>query len=360
MPHSPLSLTDYIQAMPKVELHLHLEGSLRPATMLKLATRNRLRMPFTTIEMIEARLYNFRNFQEFIPALLMGVECLRRPEDFRDAVLALGRELADQNVRYAEVTWTPQFYRRLGLPFDAILAALNEGRREVEESRGVKIGWLVDLVRSVPGPAGEVTAWACSDKARAGGIVALGLGGPEATHSAAPFAEHFRLAKTKGLAANPHAGEGGGPESIRAALNLLGASRIGHGVRACEDPALMALLAEQQVVLEICPTSNLRLGLYPSYAGHPLKRLVAAGCQVTINSDDPALFRTTLSEEYRHAVTDCGLTLDELKASVLRAVRGSHQNQETRREMAAAFRAEFNRLDAGEVQDRLRPERPAG
>lgn len=344
-PPAAPAIADYIRAMPKVELHLHLEGSLRPATLLKLAEGNRLKIPFTTVEEIETRLQNFRNFQEFIPPLLLGVDCLRRPEDFRDAVLALGRELAGQHVRYAEVTWTPQFYRRLGLPFDVLLEGLNEGRREVEESWGVKIGWIVDLVRSVPGPAGEVTAWACSETARSGGIVALGLGGPEATHPAAPFADHFRRARAEGLPANPHAGEGGGPESIRAALDLLGASRIGHGVRACEDPALLALLAARKVVLEVCPTSNLRLGLYPSYADHPLAQLAAAGCAVTINSDDPALFRTTLREEYLHAVVDCGLPLAALRESVLRAILNCHQEEGWRQGMAANFRAEFRSLD---------------
>ena len=340
-----LSTSEYIRAMPKAELHLHLEGSLRLSTILKLAAKNQLKIPFATVEEFEARHYNFRDFQEFIPALLLGVNCMRRPEDFRDAVLELGKELSDQKVRYAEITWTPQFYRRLGWSFDDILAALNEGRQDIELNLGVKINWIVDLVRSVPGPAGEVTAWACSETARIGGVVALGLGGPEATHSAIPFAEHFRLARERGLPANPHAGEGAGPWSILAALDLLGASRIGHGVRACEDQALMELLAVRKVALEICPTSNLRLGLYPSYADHPLKRLVTAGCPVTINSDDPALFRTTLTEEYLHAVADCGLTLNELKESVLLAIASSHQSEERRQEMTTAFQSEFNRMD---------------
>lgn len=344
-PSGDRPLADYIRAMPKAELHLHLEGALRPATILRLAARNRLKIPFAAAAEIEARQGNFRNFQEFIPALLLGVECLRRPEDFRDAVLALAGELAGQKVRYAEVTWVPQFYRRLGLPLDRLLAGLNAGRREAEKLWGLELRWIVDLVRSVPGPAAAVTAWAASAEARAGGVVALGLGGPEATHPAGPFAVHFRRARELGLPANPHAGEGGGPESIRAALDLLGAARIGHGVRAVEDPPLLAELAARKVTLEVCPTSNLRLGLYPSYADHPLARLVAAGCAVTINSDDPALFRTTLSEEYLHAVADCGLTLSELQETVVNAVAGSHLPEPQRREMAASFLAEFRRLD---------------
>ncbi len=341
----PFADAEFIRAMPKVELHVHLEGTLRPATLFRLAEQNRLSLPFKNPAEIEEKLYRYRNFQDFIAALLLGVHCLRQLEDFRNVVVDLGAEMARQNIRYAEIIWTPQFYLRLGLPFDILLEALNEGRREAGRQWGVEMRWITDLVRSVPAPAWQVVKWACSEKARCGGVVALGLGGPESGYPPALFSDHFCYARRRGLPANPHAGEGAGPESIRAAITFLGAKRIGHGVRAKEDPALVQLLAAQGLPLEVCPTSNLRLGLYSSYASHPLRQLVEAGCVVTINSDDPALFQTTLTAEYLHAVTDCGLSLTALKESVLNAVRSCYLSDFQRQEMLTAFHSEFYRLN---------------
>lgn len=177
-------------------------------------------------------------------------------------------------------------------------------------------------------------------------MVALGLGGPEAGHPAEDFAAVFTHARGSGLPATPHAGEGAGPESVWSALRELHASRIGHGVRAVEDSDLMLYLAETGVALEVCPTSNLQLGFYPSYDSHPLKQLVAAGCRVTINSDDPALFATGLSDEYRHAVEDCGLSVDQLEDAALNAVAASFLPDGEKADLHAAFEADYARLRA--------------
>ena len=342
-----MDITEHLARLPKAELHLHMEGAIRPETLLLLAERNRIRLPFTSPEQLDP-LLNYREFRDFIRVFLMFVGCLRRPEDFAEVILRLGAGMNQQNIRYAEITWTPQLYLGLGIPLQAILDALNHGRTRARSEWGVEMRWIPDLVRSVPGPARQVVDWLCSDAARDCGVVALGLGGPEAGYPAAPFAAAFARARDAGLASNPHAGENAGPESVREALRVLGAQRLGHGVRSIEDDKLVAYLAAHQVALEVCPTSNLRLGVYPSYGEHPLKRLVAAGCRVTINSDDPVLFGTTLTDEYRHAVSDCGLTIEDIERSILAALAASYLPDDDKRQMTTAFQHDFAQLRAGD------------
>lgn len=347
-PH--VDISEHLTRMPKAELHLHMEGAIKPGTLLLLAERNQIKLPFTSPDQISS-LLGYRNFKDFIRTFLMFVGCLRQPGDFSDVIYRIGAEMSRQNIRYAEITWTPQLYLGLGIPLQAILEALNDGRKRASTEWGVEMRWIPDLVRSVPGPMTRVLDWLCSDAARDRGIVALGLGGPEDGYPAAPFAAAFDRARAAGLASNPHAGENAGPDSVREAVQLLQARRIGHGVRAVEDPRLLATLAEQRIALEVCPTSNVRLGVCPSYAAHPLRRLVDAGCRVTINSDDPVLFGTTLTDEYRHAIVDCGLTVAEVEQTVLTAVTASYLPAEEKQAMRQSFLADFARLRA--ERDRL-------
>jgi len=336
-------LAAYVRAMPKVELHVHMEGAVRPETLLTLAERNRIALPCATVEGVRA-LHRYRNFKDFARVLLLTVQCLRRPEDFALVIHRFGAEMADHNIRYAEITWTPQFYLRGAGSLASVFDAINRGRRQARADWGVEMRWIPDLVRSVPAPAAAVQRWAVAPAARRGGVVALGLGGPEEGHPAEAFAGIFERARRAGVPANPHAGESEGAESVWGALRALRAARIGHGVRAVEDADLVRHLAERRVPLEVCPTSNLRLGVCPSYGKHPLKRLVEAGCLVTLNSDDPALFDTTLSDEYRHAVEDCGLTVRQLEHIALDAIRASYMPAPRKAAMLKEFEAEYARL----------------
>lgn len=308
--------------MPKAELHVHLEGSLAPRTILELAERNRIALPWSTPGEIQ-RLFRLHSFDDFKQALLLGVRCLRTGDDFVLAVERLGDSLAAHNVRYAEVTVTPQFHARAMPEMDAWLAALNEGRRRVARTHAIELRWIPDIVRSVPRFARTVAAWASGDRARSGGVVALGLGGPERGHSARDFADVFAMARERGLSSVPHAGEGTGPQGVRDALEHLLPSRIGHGVGAADDPSLMAQLARRGIALEVCVTSNLRLGLYPDSASHPLRRLIDAGCVVTLNTDDPAIFGTTLTDEYVQTIAACGLSQEQLGQCASNAARAS-------------------------------------
>jgi adenosine deaminase len=338
----PLELPALLRALPKAELHVHLEGSLRPQLLLALAARSRLKLPIADVSGFD-RLYDYRNFRDFANALLLGVACLRTPQDFFDAVSDVGGMLAGQNVRYAEVTWGPQFYAgRCSL--DDILDAMNAARLAVHDAGGPVLRWITDLVRSHPQPAAAAAAWASSPKARDGGVVALGLGGPEAGHPAAQFADVFARARAAGLPANPHAGESDGPASVWSTLESLQPTRIGHGVRSIEDPKLVAHLAATRIPLDINLTSNVRLGVVPSYEAHPAKRLLDAGCVVTLNSDDPVLFRTTMTDEYRHAIERCGFTLRDVVEASRTALRCSYLGEAEKSAMLVAFEAEFRRL----------------
>lgn len=335
-------LRTYLAALPKAELHLHLEGSLGPRTVLRLAERNNLRLPLSTPEQFQAN-YRYRSFRDFAHMLLLGVNCLRRPEDFHDAVVDLSAALLEQNVRYAEVTWTPQFYLNRGFPLDVMLEAMDDASQRARLASGLQLRWIPDLVRSYPGPADRVTRWACSPNARAKGVVALGLGGPESGFPASGFAGHFRTARALGLPANPHAGEGEGAHSVRETIEHLRPSRIGHGVRASEDAGLVKSIALRALPLEVCLTSNIRLNVYPSYRAHPAKRLLDAGCVVTLNSDDPVLFQTTLTDEYLRAVVDVGFTLPDIRQVIFNAVRSSYLPEEEKAVMVRRFEDEIER-----------------
>jgi adenosine deaminase len=339
-----MSLESYLLAIPKVELHIHLEGSTQPETLLMLADRHGVKLPAQTIEGLRD-LYKFRNFHDFIDIYMMILECLQTPLDISDAVYRFASEMARQNIRYAEVTWTPQFYvKGKQMPFPVLLEAINDGRTRAKREWGVWMQWIPDIVRNMPDYKQEVAEWVSSDLAREGGVVALGLGGFEVDYPPELFTEQARYALEHGLPVNPHAGETVGPSSIWGSIRSLQATRIGHGVRSVEDPTLVQYLAEHQIPLEVNVTSNLCLQVYPSYAQHPLKQLHEAGCLVTINSDDPPLFNTDLTSEYLHAIQDCGLTLEQVEQSILNAIGVTYLPASEKSAMQAEFAAEFKRL----------------
>jgi aminodeoxyfutalosine deaminase len=335
-----LSLEKQLRLMPKAEFHVHMEGAIAPSLLLRLAERNKLRLPFSDPGQY-SRMCGFGGFRDFARIFMLSVHCLRTPEDFFDVVAHMGREMARQNIRYAEVTWTPQLYLSRSVPLDGILGAMNEARRRIKSEWGVEIRWIADLLRSHPGPALSIVNWACGSAARAGGVVAVGLGGPESGFPASAFAAHFEKARSAGLPANPHAGEGVGPASVWETIEQLKPSRIGHGVRSIEDSTLVDHLVRHATPLELCLTSNIKLGVYASYAEHPVKRLADAGCRISINTDDPALFQTTLSEEYLHAIRDCGLDLAFVKRSILDGLRASYLGADEKSAMLAALEGEF-------------------
>ena len=346
---SSMNLLEFAHRLPKVELHVHLEGSIRPATLLQLAQRNGVRLPAQDEEGLRD-FYRFRDFAHFIEVYNIITGCLRTPDDYCLIAYEFGSDCARQNIRYAEVTFTIATNTKYnGLDWQAILEGLNAGRDQARAEFGVNWGWVFDICRGDrPETQDDVIEIALA--ARDQGVVALGLGGSEAGFPPELFVQAFTRARQAGLPRVPHAGEHAGPGSIWTALHLLHADRLGHGVRCVEDPALVEYLRERQVPLEVCPTSNICLDVYPDYAAHPLRRLRDAGLLVTVNSDDPALFGADLNREYEVLVDHFGFDADELEQVSLNGLCASFLPEPDKAQLEAEFPAQFAQLRAGLVE----------
>jgi aminodeoxyfutalosine deaminase len=328
--------------MPKVELHVHLEGSIRPTTLLQLAEHNGFELPAQDVEGLQD-FYRFRDFAHFIEVYVTITRCMQTQDDYRLIAYEFGADCARQNVRYAEATFsifTNVTYARL--PWQAIVDGLNAGRTQARAEFGVDWRWVFDIVRDVPHTQEQVVEIAIA--AQDQGVVALGLGGSETGFPPELFVESFERARRAGLHSVPHAGEIAGPVSVWNALKLLHAERIGHGVRCVEDPALVDHLRQHQVPLEVCPTSNICLGVFPSYEAHPLRRLWDDGLLITVNSDDPPLFNTDLNHEYEVLIDHFSFAVDELEQVSLNGLRASFLPQAEKARLETEFRAEFARL----------------
>jgi aminodeoxyfutalosine deaminase len=338
----------YLQEAPKAELHVHLEGAIRPETLLILAKRNQVTLPVTTVE--EARAwFKFRDFPHFVEIFFAISRCLKTADDYELIAYEFGAEMARQNVRYAEVTFSASTHEySLRVPHDTYFGGLLRGRERAKIDFGVEMRWVFDIVRDIPDePARKkraeyTTTVALQDMHE--GVVALGLGGAEVNRHPEEFAPYFEKALAGGLHSAPHAGETVGPASVWGALRTLGAQRIGHGVRSIEDAELVAHLVREQIPLEVCPHSNICLGVYSSLAEHPLPRLYAAGVPVSVNSDDPPLFHTTLNDNIHTLHDPFHFSLDTIDDILLNGVRHSFMTAEQKRKMEAEFRSELRRL----------------
>jgi len=341
-----MNLHEFAHRMPKVELHIHLEGSIRPTTLLQLARRNNIKLPAQDVEGLRD-FYRFRDFAHFVEVYITITRCLRTPDDYRLIAYEFGVDCARQNIRYAEITFTIATNTKYtGLPWQAILEGLNEGRAQARAEFDVDWQWVFDISRDNPDTQDLVVEAALA--ARKDGVAALGLGGSEADFPPELFERSFKRAHQAGLPSVPHAGEMAGPESIWTALQKLRADRLGHGVRCVENSTLMKHLRKHQIPLEICPTSNIRLNVYPDYTAHPLRRLWKAGLLVTINSDDPALFGANLNQEYEVLVDHFGFGADEMEQASLNGLRASFLSPAEKVRLETEFRAEFTQLRKGE------------
>jgi len=338
-----LSLDAFLAAMPKVELHVHLEGAMRPSTLLALARRRRVELPATDLDGLR-RWFRFRDFDHFVSVFLTCSEVLREPEDFQRLALDFLQEQARQSILYSEAHFTISTHVARGLDGDEVLEALEAARVQGRRRFGVEMTLIPDIVRNLPGERADLTLdWALRARER-GTAVALGLAGLEAGYSNQPFREHFARASRLGLHRVVHAGEHGGPESIRSALEELGAERIDHGVRSVEEPALVAELAERRIPLDVCPTSNVRLGVFPDLESHSFDRLHRAGVPLTVGSDDPPFFDTTLTDEYRELARVFAYTAEDLAGFALVALHRSFLTTTRKAVLEKDFRRRFREL----------------
>ncbi|MBQ1017113.1 adenosine deaminase [Micromonospora sp. D93] len=315
-------LPTFIAGLPKVELHVHHVGSASPRIVAELAARHEGRTPVPADPDALADYFEFRDFAHFIEVYLSVVDLIRDPEDVWILTHEVARELARQQVRYAELTITPYSHVRRGIPAPAFCEAIEDARKRALADFGIELRWCFDIPGEAGLPAAEETLRIALDQ-RPDGLISFGLGGPEIGVPRPQFRPYFDQARAAGLRSVPHAGETTGPQTVWDALNELGAERIGHGISAAQDPQLLAYLAERQIGMEICPTSNVRTRAVATLDEHPLPRLVEAGLLVTINSDDPPMFGTTLNDEYAVAARLLGVGAEGLAGLARNAVTAS-------------------------------------
>jgi aminodeoxyfutalosine deaminase len=324
----------FIAGLPKAELHVHHVGSASPRIVSELAARHPdSKVPTDAEALVDY--FTFTDFAHFIEVYLSVVDLIRTPEDVRLLTYEVARDMARQQIRYAELTITPFSSTRRGIDEGAFMDAIEDARKAAEADFGTVLRWCFDI----PGEAGlesaeETVRLATTDKIRPEGLVSFGLGGPEIGVPRPQFKPYFDRAIAAGLRSVPHAGEATGPETVWSALNDLRAERIGHGTSSTQDPKLLAHLAEHRIALEVCPTSNIATRVVRTLDEHPIRDMVSAGVLVTINSDDPPMFGTDLNNEY--AVAARLLELDErgLAALARNAVEASFMDDTGKAKLA--------------------------
>ena len=313
-------LDRFIAALPKAELHLHIEGSLEPELMVALAARNRVDIPFANVEEVRAA-YAFSNLQDFLDIYYQGANVLVTAQDFHDLAAAyFGRAAAD-GVVHAEIMFDPQTHTDRGIAFGTVIDGLWSAIAEAKAKHGMTVKLILSFLRHLD----EDAAFATLDMAKPylDRIAAVGLDSSELGHPPAKFARVFAAARALGLRLVAHAGEEGPPDYVREALDVLGVDRLDHGNRSLEDPILTARLAREGMTLTVCPLSNLKLCVVDDLANHPIDRMLREGLRATINSDDPAYFGGYIGANYAAAAAARGLTRADLATLARNSFLGS-------------------------------------
>ena len=322
----------FIAGLPKAELHVHLIGAASPDTVAGLAARYQTSVPEDPRLLSEY--FTFRDLSHFTEVYLAVADLVRTADDLWSMTYGVARDLAGQNVRYAEVTLTPYTSVERGIAGEAFCETVEDARLAAARDFGIALRWCFD----VPGEFGVIAAestLALARTCRPDGLVRFGLGGPEEGVPRAQFGPYFRQARAEGLYSTPHAGEVTGAQAVWDAVRCLNADRIGHGIGAAADRELMEYLSGQEIALEICPTSNLCTGAVASPETHPLSVLLASGVRVSVNSDDPAMFSTTLNDEYALAARILNLDYAGVADLARWAVRDAFIDNAFRRELIA-------------------------
>jgi len=303
------NLINFIKYLPKAELHLHLEGSLEPELMFKLASRNNITIPFTTVaEIYEA--YNFNNLQEFLDIYYAGMSVLCTEQDFYDLTMAYLKKSKAENIRHVEVFFDPQGHTSRGIPFSVVIKGIARALYDGLEELAISSKLIMSFLRHLS----EEEAFSTLELAKPylHLIHGVGLDSSELGNPPSKFERVFNAASEMGLKRVAHAGEEGPPDYVKEALDLLKIDRLDHGNRAMECPSLVKRLQKQQLALTVCPLSNLKLCVVSDLKNHPIKEMLTQGLLVTINSDDPSYFGGYLNDNYDVLVDTVGLNREHL------------------------------------------------
>ena len=315
-----MSLTPFIAGLPKAELHLHIEGSLEPEQMFEFARRNRVALPFASVEEIKAA-YDFSNLQDFLDIYYAGADVLRTEDDFREMALAYFRRAAADSVRHAEIFFDPQTHTDRGIPFQVVADGLLAGMDEAERELGVTSKLILCFLRHLDENAAFATLKAAEPWLER--IEGVGLDSSEVGHPPSKFERVFTAAGALGLKRVAHAGEEGPPEYVWEALDLLKIDRMDHGNRSLEDPALIRRLAAEGMTLTVCPLSNHKLCVIDDLTKHPVPEMLKQGLHVTLNSDDPAYFGGYVNRNYEAMAEHAGVTREQLVQIAKNSFEGS-------------------------------------
>ena len=302
---------DWLNALPKAELHLHLEGSLEPELLFALAERNKIALPWNDVETLR-KAYAFNNLQEFLDLYYRGADVLRTSQDFYDLTWAYLLRCKEQNVIHTEPFFDPQTHTDRGVPFEVVLNGIAAALKDGEQQLGISSGLILSFLRHLSEEEAEKTL----DQALPfrDAFVAVGLDSSEMGHPPSKFQRVFDRARAEGLPGVAHAGEEGPPEYIWEALDLLKVLRIDHGVRAAEDPKLIGRLIDEQIPLTVCPLCNTRLRVFEHMRDHNILSLLDAGVKVTVNSDDPAYFGGYVNENFHALYEHLGMSREQAQA----------------------------------------------
>jgi len=323
--------------VPKVELHLHLEGAIPYDALWKLVEKYGGDPDVPDLDALKQR-FKFRDFPHFIETWGWKNQFLREYEDFTCIAEAVARDLANQNICYAEVFYSPPDFAQHGLKTQALTQAIRKGLDRVSD---VRVALVADLVR------GSVIEYAAATlkeliEVRDLGVIGIGIGGSEHDHPPEPYKEIYEQARNFGFHTSAHAGEAAGAESIWGAVRALKVDRIGHGTRAAEDEGLLVYLAEKQIPIEMCPLSNVCTGVVKSIDEHPVRDFFERGLLVTVNTDDPKMFNNSLAEEYQILVERLGFSQDEIRILITHAIQASWLSEEQKENLSESFEADPN------------------
>jgi adenosine deaminase len=329
-------MSEWYEQVPKVELHLHLEGSIPIETLWQLVTKYGGDPTTPDIDALRRR-FVYRDFTHFLATWTWQLAFLREYEDFTLIAEAVARDFARQNIRYVEAFHSPGDFRvRHGLETLPLIEAIRAGLDRVPD---VEVKLVTDLVRNYGPERGAITLSEIRE-AQSLGVIGVGIGGHEAEYPATPFADVYEEARGMGFHTSAHAGEGAGPESVWGAVRDARAERIGHGTRAVEDERLMDYMAERQIPIETCPISNVRTAVIPSVGEHPIREFMARGIPVSVNTDDPAMFGNSLADEYAALERELGFTPDEIRALILSGIATSWMPEDDKACVTREFEAD--------------------